>query len=361
MVTLQAQPVSWNWGAVGLFPTLAGECDAWERLGLGALCSRSVFGACPHSVPGGRWRRGGEAVACASPIVQTSGRLQVRLNTEPGHLRNAESHCTAPVRCPAVRFARETYAMIEPIAPEVAATIGNYVYALRDPRNGAVFYIGKGVGGRVHAHVREALGTGETSKLERIRDIQASGAAVEHFIVRSALASEGEAFTVEQALIDALNLAGAPLTNLVKGHGASRHGLSTVGDMVARYGAQPMPPVEQRMLFVKINRAYSSTDGPHEIYEATRGHWKLSERGRNAVTHAAGVAHGVVRGIYRVQDWFPSEVPGDIERWGFSGEPAPELSHIVGTHVRHLFKTDGQQNPVSYYWQGKEDGAERPW
>ncbi len=250
---------------------------------------------------------------------------------------------------------------VDAILSEVGVVIGHYVYALRDPRTGEVFYIGKGVGDRVHAHVHEALGTGEAEKLVRIRAIHGAGLQVEHYIVRSGLTSEDEAFTVEQALIDGLSLAGAPLANLVKGHGSSRHGLSSVDDMIARYGAAPMPPVDARILFVKINRAYRPTNGPTEIYEHTRGHWKLSERGRAAVPYAAGVAFGVIRGVYRIDSWFESEQPGDVGRWGFHGEPAAELGHIVGTSVRHLFKVDGQQNPVAYYWPGKEDGAKRPW
>src|SRR5690554_5696375 len=92
----------------------------------------------------------------------------------------------------------------EAVTPEVAAAIGHYVYALRDPRNNEVFYVGKGVGDRVHAHVREALGAGDAAKLLRIHEIHDAGREVEHNILRSGLASEDEAFTVEQALIDAL-------------------------------------------------------------------------------------------------------------------------------------------------------------
>lgn len=117
-----------------------------------------------------------------------------------------------------------------------------------------------------------------------------------------------------------------------------------------------MPAVDARILFVKINRM-QPTDGPQEIYDRTRGHWKVSARGRESVEYAAGV----IRGVYRVDRCFPSEVPGDVRRWGFHGEPAPELAHIVGTHVRHLFSLNGSQNPVSYYWPGKEAGARRPW
>ena len=36
----------------------------------------------------------------------------------------------------------------------VSQKLGNYVYRLIDPRNGEAFYVGKGKGNRVFAHVR---------------------------------------------------------------------------------------------------------------------------------------------------------------------------------------------------------------
>ncbi len=42
------------------------------------------------------------------------------------------------------------------IPGEVAAVLRYYVYALSDPRNGRVFYIGKGIGDRINAHTRDA-------------------------------------------------------------------------------------------------------------------------------------------------------------------------------------------------------------
>ena len=41
--------------------------------------------------------------------------------------------------------------------PEVIEKLNYYVYRLIDPRNGQTFYIGKGKGNRVFAHVNEAL------------------------------------------------------------------------------------------------------------------------------------------------------------------------------------------------------------
>lgn len=39
---------------------------------------------------------------------------------------------------------------------EVAARLKYYVYALRDPRDGHVFYVGKGKGSRINVHNFEA-------------------------------------------------------------------------------------------------------------------------------------------------------------------------------------------------------------
>ena len=47
--------------------------------------------------------------------------------------------------------------MIKNFSPEVCEKLGYYVYRLIDPRNGQTFYIGKGKGNRVFAHVECAL------------------------------------------------------------------------------------------------------------------------------------------------------------------------------------------------------------
>lgn len=53
-----------------------------------------------------------------------------------------------------------------------------YVYTLTDPRDGAVFYVGKGKGLRMHQHAVEARGDkgrGNRRKIDRIKSIQADG------------------------------------------------------------------------------------------------------------------------------------------------------------------------------------------
>lgn len=99
-----------------------------------------------------------------------------------------------------------------PLAPK-----GFYVYALVDPRDDAVFYVGKGKGNRVSAHEAEAR-RGWTfqnpRKTERIREIWNAGQQVGRTILAEGL-TEAAAFRKER-----LTIASFPkgaLTNRARG------------------------------------------------------------------------------------------------------------------------------------------------
>jgi hypothetical protein len=238
------------------------------------------------------------------------------------------------------------------IPVEVAEFIGFYVYALRDPRDKRVFYVGKGQGGRVLSHVREAGAStaNEREKLRRIREIEADGRHVEHLFLRTHLSSE-EALVVEQAVIDAYKASGLPLTNLVSGHDSSTYGLASVETVVAEFSALPAPGSTEPTLLFVINKSWRPDMGEDEVYFYTRGHWIVSAETRTKARYAFGVAHGIIRGTYKIDSWFPSEQKGEERRWGFHGKPAPEMAHFIGTSVRR-FNLEGKQNPYSKYLLG---------
>lgn len=227
------------------------------------------------------------------------------------------------------------------IPGEVAAVLRYYVYALRDPRNGRVFYIGKGIGDRINAHVREAGKNPESerAKLRTITEIEAGGLRVDLLFLRTGIHDEHTAFAVEQAVIDAFAADGHQLTNLVRGHDSGSEGLATLAAMVARHQAAPCPPIPLPLVMVKIQKGWRTDSSDLDVYEQTRGHWRIAPWVRDRAQYCLGVAYGVVRGAYRIDSWFPSEMPWDQgkDRWGFVGAPAPELEHVVGTQVRDVF------------------------
>src|ERR671936_1211285 len=90
-------------------------------------------------------------------------------------------------------------------SPDVSRKLGWYVYRLIDPRNGETFYVGKGKGNRVFAHIRaagELEGDDLDNKVKRIWQIQNAGFEVAHVIHRHGM-DERTAFEVEAAVIDA--------------------------------------------------------------------------------------------------------------------------------------------------------------
>lgn len=80
-----------------------------------------------------------------------------------------------------------------------------YVYHLIDPRCDNVFYVGKGVGGRVKEHERDAKRGLAGAKCDRIREIWACGQQVVRRIVKE-FADERAAYAFEKREIDRIVL-----------------------------------------------------------------------------------------------------------------------------------------------------------
>jgi hypothetical protein len=146
-----------------------------------------------------------------------------------------------------------------------------YVYLLIDPANDEIFYVGKGIGPRTFDHVNEAdTEITEKAKLERIRAIHKRGQKVKHVIHRHGL-TEKEAFEIEAALIDFIELVGLPeLTNLVSGHHSWDRGLMPIEEIINRYDAQKID-IQEPSILVNITQSYHPPMNEDKLYEVTRG------------------------------------------------------------------------------------------
>ena len=82
-----------------------------------------------------------------------------------------------------------------------------YVYGLKDPRTGELFYIGKGTGNRCTDHVREwrAGVVGNPDKYARIGQIIEQGVEPPILIIRDGLSEQG-AYRLERQAIAAIGI-----------------------------------------------------------------------------------------------------------------------------------------------------------
>jgi hypothetical protein len=235
---------------------------------------------------------------------------------------------------------------------DVIQKLKTYVYRLIDPRNGETFYIGKGQGNRVFAHIhaeQNLEGDELDNKVRRIREIRLAGFEVAHVIHRHGM-DEATAFEVESALIDAY----PGLTNLAGGVGGNEIGAMHAKEIVRRYAAEPAV-LQHKALLISVNRSAAESS----LYEATRYAWKISRPKAKEAEVILATVQGLIVGAFVADDWleattanFPGreEVPG---RLGFVGHEAPEeIKRLyVGKRVPDEFRKRGAANPIKYTWR----------
>jgi hypothetical protein len=238
----------------------------------------------------------------------------------------------------------------ESFPPGVAAKLKTYVYRLIDPRDGETFYVGKGRGDRVFAHIRAQVEDGDEvdNKLKRIREIHLAGFDVAHVIHRHGM-DDATAFEVEAALIDAY----PGLTNIAGGAGSGDYGAMHAKEIIRRYSATPAH-FQHKAILISVNR--SATE--RSLYDATRFAWKISRAKARQAEVILATRLGLIVGAFVADDWLDATVenfptlgtsPG---RLGFVGREAPDdISKMyVGKSVPDEFRKPGAANPIKYTW-----------
>ena len=211
---------------------------------------------------------------------------------------------------------------------KVKEALGYYVYALVDPRNSKIFYIGKGKENRVFQHAKCVLediledGLSENAanlKLDTIRSIISEGKKVAYYIIRHNL-EEKEAYLVESTLIDMLTYSpfnhNNQLTNLIAGHHQWDEGIKTIEEINVLYDCEKIEVKKgdnievkkgDNILLVNLNQSYNQTKAKgvykrNDIYESTRKYWKVCREKAKQIDYVLGVYKGVVRCVIKVDN-----------------------------------------------------------
>ena len=152
--------------------------------------------------------------------------------------------------------------MIHQFNQNTIEALAYYVYALVDPRDNRIFYIGKGKGNRVFQHAKDSLNEDYQSlKLDIIRSILSEGKEVGLYILRHNL-DEETAYIVESVLIDMLtynkfnkmNI----LTNIVAGYHQWDEGIKDVNEINTIYNCDKIDIRQgDTLLLVSLNKKLS--------------------------------------------------------------------------------------------------------
>ena len=236
-----------------------------------------------------------------------------------------------------------------------------YVYALIDPRNDEIFYIGKGVNDRVFQHETENIGI-ESDKHRRIESIKRAGKDVKKVIVLYGL-TEDEAFAAEAALINVMQyLTPDKLTNIVSGHHSDP--VMTVEGIERFYGAEILTEKDifHNLLVIKINTLYDYNMTDREIMDCARGHWRINVDNAKNMDYLVAVYRGQVVGVYENMQWYSSGIATEFypqlsednlkltNRKYCTCNPAVKAKYIDKSISAVVKDT---QNPVSYIWGRK--------
>lgn len=242
------------------------------------------------------------------------------------------------------------------ISGPLADALGHYVYLLIDPRDGQVFYVGKGIGSRCFDH--DSREDGER-KAARMAEIEVAGLETQIDIIRHGMATKEEAYQVEAAVIDAYGLPN--LTNKVPGHGAEGFGRASLGELAARYAPEEAE-IRHRVIFVKLAFTFHENLSPQELYEAARGVWNLSPEIARDYQYVLALWQGLIVEVYQADRWqaadpahFKTRKDLEPEHFipkprkcctEFEGSVAPESVrlHYLGKSVRKHFDFGGQAN-----------------
>lgn len=130
----------------------------------------------------------------------------------------------------------------------------------------------------------------------------------------------------------------------------------TLQQIVSAYSKEKIE-IEEKAILIRINQAFRYSMTPIELYDYTRGQWKINQERANNAKYAFAVYEGIIQEVYSVIQWLEAgktfntrkEENALEDRFEFIGNIAdPEIREKYKfKSVEHYFKK-GNANPIMY-------------
>ena len=234
-----------------------------------------------------------------------------------------------------------------------------YVYIYSHPVTEEVFYVGKGKGNRAFSHL---VDVSENEKVQYIAQLRSQNLEPKVEILIQGIEDDKTALNIEASIIDLIGMEN--LTNKQSGYKSRAFGRMSIQQIRATY-QKDLVDITEPSILIRINQAFRYSMSPIELYDYTRGQWKLKKENAQKVKYGFAVYQGIIQEVYEILHWFPAnstlntrennrylsrEAEEGVEgRFEFVGNIAPDVirDKYVYKSVEHYFKK-GMSNPVLY-------------
>lgn len=241
----------------------------------------------------------------------------------------------------------------------VLSQLKHYVYIYSHPKTNEIFYIGKGKGNRVFSHLNDKS---ESKKVKYLQELYDSGLKPKIEILIHGIEDDKVTLNIESSIIDLIGI--KQLTNNKVGYKSKTYGRMTIDQINSIYKKQPVN-IEEPAILIRINKAFRFTMSEMELYDYTRGRWKLTPKRAKNAKYGFAVYQGVIQEVYEIFDWHKAGTTNSIrskneeiglnsagrlvDRYEFTGRIASKKirDKYRLMSVEHYFKK-GNSNPIMY-------------
>ena len=115
--------------------------------------------------------------------------------------------------------------------------------------------------------------------------------------------------------------------------------------------------IDDPVIAININQTYRYGISAGDLYDCTRGIWRLSKERAEKAQYAFAVYQSIIREVYEIDQWLPAGstpyqrrqfTPAHLQnRYEFIGKVAPD--EVRDKYVNRRMPEPHAQNPIRYY------------